>query len=311
MKIAVIGAGRSKNGIGPYIANYFQKKGARVVAVLGANPASARNAAAALVPFGVEASPYADFAAMLRAEKPEAVAIASPAETHHAYLTRAVAVGVHVFCEKPFVWPGPAGHSEDVAAALAPLFARAAQCHLKIAMNSQWPFSLPYYEALCGPLAPASCREFFVHLSPVVTGRAMILDSAPHALSLLYAVLGPGKIEALTIDGRPAKMVMEFLYRHAEGVCAAAVHLCHAPTQPREFSYGFNGKIVRRLLEPATYAISFATDGKTLEIADPLALSVADFLAAVAENREPRVGKDHILCNMKLLREIYQFSETI
>lgn len=114
--------------------------------------------------------------------------------------------------------------------------------------------------------------------------------------------MGPGTLDALRMAGGSEKMTITFLYGHSEGTCAAAVHLVHAPRQPREFSFGFNEKIVRRLLELPTYDISFEHNGKTLKIEDPLALSVADFLAAVAENRAPCIAKDHILCNMNLLK---------
>jgi hypothetical protein len=211
---------------------------------------------------------------------------------------------LHVFCEKPFVWPATVAAS----ALLTPLFAMADAQGLKLAMNSQWPFSLPYYEALCGPVIPQACEAFSIRLSPVVREKEMILDSVPHALSLLYTVFGDGLLDAKRMDAEAEKMTIQFQYCHSVGSCAVAIHLVHTLHQPRDFSYGFNGKIVYRLLDLSDYDIFFTHEGSKIKIKDPLDLSIRDFLAAVAEDRKPRIGRSHIINNMNLLREIYNFS---
>ncbi len=304
MEIAIIGAGINRNGIGPYIARYLKKNGADVVSVLGTTQKSAEKAASALIPGGINATPYTDFQAMIVQEQPNAIVIAAPAESHHDYLIHSLKAGLHVFCEKPFAWPTPA----DATALLTPLFAMADAQNLKVAMNSQWPFSLPYYKALCGPVVPQACEDFFIRLSPVVRGKEMILDSVPHALSLLYAVFGDGRMDDMHIDAKSEKMIIQFQYYHLLGSCAVAIHLVHTPHQPRDFSYGFNGKTVSRLLELSNYDIFFTFDGNKIKIKDPLDLSIRDFLAAVAEDRKPHIGRSHITNNMRLLKEIYDFS---
>jgi GFO/IDH/MocA oxidoreductase family protein len=304
IKIAIIGAGRNRNGIGSYIARYFKKNGADVVSVLGTTQKSAEKAAAALIPWGINAAPYTDFQAMIGKEQLNAIAIAAPMESHHGYLINALKAGLHVFCEKPFVWPTPV----DISALMTPLFAMADTQGLKLAMNSQWPFSLPDYEALCGPVVPQVCEAFSIRLSPVVRGKEMILDSVPHALSLLYAVFSDGRLAGMRMDAEAEKMTIQFQYCHSAGSCAAEIHLVHTPHQPRDFSYGFNGKTVYRLLDLDDYDIFFTHEGSKMQIKDPLDLSIRDFLTAVAEDRKPRIGSSHIINNMNLLKEIYDFS---
>lgn len=311
LRIAIIGAGRNRNGIGHYIARYFQQTTARVVAVMGTTPDTARKAAAALVPYEIEAAAYSDFATMIRKEQPDAVVIASAMESHHEYLVKCMEAGVHVFCEKPFVWPDDTSTLRDIHGLVDSVFDMAARQGLRIAMNSQWPFSLPCYENLCGPITPQARDSFFVRLSPMASGKKMILDSVPHALSMIYDVFGEGKIEEMRLKTELQKICIGFHYLHSRGMCAVEIDLVHSPRQPRDFSYGFNRKIIHRMLDLDTYEISFAYAETKLKIKDPLALSVQDFVTAVTDDREPRIGQAHIVHNMKLLNEIYDFSQTI
>ena len=61
----------------------------------------------------IEPRGYLDLASMLAEERLDAVAILSPAEHHAEHLAQAAAAGVHVLCEKPFVWgvTDPAGRA--------------------------------------------------------------------------------------------------------------------------------------------------------------------------------------------------------
>ena len=191
MKIAIIGAGRCRNGIGAYIARYAHGEGARVVAVLAQDEAAARHDADGLKEYGITADAYADLGVLIEQHQPDAIAIASPAATHADYLSRAIAAGVHVLCEKPFIWNNGCDSSQA-----SQILEAARTRNLIVAMNSQWPFVLPVYEHLCGLPAVEKIESFQIHLAPLSTGRDMIPDAMPHALSLLYSVLGPGFLGA-------------------------------------------------------------------------------------------------------------------
>lgn len=307
VKTAIIGAGKNKSGIGQYIGKYFQKNGAIVISVLGTTEKTACKASSNLTPYGIHATYYTDFKTMMKSERPDAVVVASPALTHYNYLIKCVKEGVHIFCEKPFVWQDKSDF--DINLLLKNIFEAAESNNLKIAMNSQWPFSLPYYEKLCGPIDYQEVDTFFIRLSPMVSGKEMILESVPHALSILYAVFSDGEIGNLSFQASKEKIITKFNYIFTTGYCEVMIELVRTRLQPRSFSYGFNSKIIHRVLDLDTYDIFFNYSDKVLKIRDPLELSVQDFILAVGEKREPMIGKAHIMSNMSLLKKIYDCCE--
>ena len=104
MKVSIIGAGRTRNGIGEYIGKYFHQCGGEVTSVLGTSEKTSLQACSALRKYGIEARPYTDFDKMVKAERPVVVVIASPSSTHYEYLLKCLDSGSHIFCEKPFIW---------------------------------------------------------------------------------------------------------------------------------------------------------------------------------------------------------------
>jgi len=301
MDIAVIGAGRTANGIGPYIAKYFQKHGMPVTAVLGRSAESSARAAAELGQFGIKAKAYSSFTAMIDSAKPDAVAIASPTATHAAYIERCLASGVHIFCDKPFAAPD----TPELTAWLVRVVRRAHAKRLTVAMNSQWPFVLPWYAELCGTVKPDKVRTFAMRLSPVVSGPAMIPDSLPHALSLLYDALGNGEIKGLTFKREGEAHIIAFTYSTDRTRCAVTITLVQELSQPRTLTFGFDGRIAVRAIDPATYAMSLVCKGKSLAIPDPLELSVKDFIDSLAGKHVPRSGADHIARTTMLLQQVH------
>ena len=306
MKIALIGGRRKRSGIGAYIANYFHRGGSEVVAVLGTTGQTALEAASGLGHYGINAAPHTDFTRMLKEAQPDAVAIASPAATHFEYLMAAVSAGLPVFCEKPFIWDEGA----DLRDQLNRVFSEAERRQATIAMNSQWPFSLPFYEELCGSLRGQTVSSFCIRLSPQCGGREMIVESVPHALSLLYCACGEGEISNLTTTARADGMTIYFDYACDGPGCAAEIRLTSQFKQPRDFSFGFNGKIATRSLELKRYDMYFNYEDTSLKIEDPLDLSVRDFISAVRNRTAPRIGKEHIIGTTLLLRQIYRCCET-
>jgi predicted dehydrogenase len=301
MNIAIIGARRERNGIGGYIAKYFHQNGARVACVLGTTEATAALASVALAPYGIKARPYRDFSDMVERENLDAVAIASPVETHYAFLSASLERGLSVFCEKPFLDP----HRDDVPGDLETLFHLARKSGAAIAMNSQWPFCLPSYEELCGTLIPGEVRRFSIRLSPLSAGADMIPDSVPHGLSLLHAVLGAGTVHELSFERGDGSLGIAFTYASSFSDCEVSMKLVGEAMQPRTFSFGFNGHVAERLIDMASYEISLAHGDRQAPIPDPLNLSVMDFVDARATGLHPVIGSDHIIATTLNLKQIY------
>lgn len=302
LNVSIIGAGRTRNGIGEYIGKYFHKHGARVTSVLGTTEETGLQASFALRKYGIEAHPYSTFEEMVKGGKPDAVAIASPSSTHHEYLLKCLDTGLHIFCEKPFLW----GDHADIQKGAEDILEKAREKKITIAMNSQWPFSIDDYERICGEIRITRTNHFSMRMSPFSPGKVMIPESVPHPLSILYCRLGPGKIHNLNFESAGEKEIdIRFTYVSGTCTCDVLIKLLHEKTQPREFSYGFNDRIVFRSLDLKSYEIYFHYGDKKLRIADPLELSVKNFVEAVEKGTEPLIGTPHILQNMSLLKAVY------
>ena len=302
LRVAIIGARRNRNGIGEYIAKYFHQEKASVVSVLGTSEGSSQAGAQALRKYGIEAAPYTRFDNMVAEAKPDAAVIASPSDTHDEYLNRSIESGLHVFCEKPLFWP-VRGEAEE---AVGEILERVEAKKLTVAMNCQLPFSMEDYEKLCGKVEKKAQNHFFMRLSPASSGREMIPDSLPHALSLLYFQYGEGRLGNLSFElSEPGEMTIRFTYFFEGGGCEVHVKLLRKEEQPRELQFGFNDKMVRRKLDVESYGIYFEHGVQRVKIEDPLKKSVASFIKAVEQKREPFLGYAHILNNMILLKAIH------
>lgn len=301
MNVSIIGAGRTRNGIGEYIGKYFHQHGGKVTSVLGTTEKTSLQASLALRRYGIEARPYTDFDQMVRAEKPDAVVIASPSSTHYEYLLKCIDSELHIFCEKPFIW----NRHMDPRKRVEEIFEKAYEKKITIAMNSQWPFSIDAYEAICGKFMIQKLNTFFIRMSPPFPGREMISESVPHALSLLYCLLGVGEIEDLSFESDGEREVnIKFSYLFETQACDVSIRLAYQKTPPRDFSFGLNDKIVFRSLGLEDYEIYFHHGDKKLRIVDPLELSVKNFMEAFEKKTEPFIGTLHILHNLSLLKEI-------
>jgi hypothetical protein len=307
LNVSIIGAGRTRNGIGEYIGKYFHQQGAKVTSVLGTTQETSLQASSGLRKYGIEARPYTKFDEMVKGEKPDVVVIASPSSTHYEYLLRCLDRGLHIFCEKPFVWDDQA----DLSKRMEDIFDKAREKKITVAMNSQWPFSIDAYEEICGRIKIKETNDFFARMSPFSPGKVMIPEALPHPLSILYSQLGEGDIRNLHFesDGE-GEMSLRFSYLFGIRACEVFIRLVHQKTPPREFSFGFNDKIVSRTLDLENYEIYFNYEDKKLRIVDPLGLSVKNFIEAIEKKLEPLIGPRHILHNMSLLKEICEgFSE--
>jgi hypothetical protein len=117
--------------------------------------------------------------------------------------------------------------------------------------------------------------------------------------------LGAGEIKELNFewDGG-GEMSIRFTYLFETRACDVLIKLIHQKIPPRDFSFGFNEKIVSRSLDLNHYDIYFNYGKNQVKISDPLERSVKNFMEAVENRTEPLIGRPHILHNMVLLKEI-------
>jgi len=286
-RVLVIGARRSRQGIGPYVARAFHDAGCEVVGVVGTTRASAQTAKDELGSAGSAAQPYDDVASALRELKPGIVAICSPYLVHREQLTIAAEAGVHCLCEKPLWW----GTGMESARETARLVDNFLEAGLLLDLLTQWPQTLGSYIQLFPQTAAEPFERFEMRLSPISTGPDMVPDAMPHVLSMIWAVLkDPGEIASpKAIFGRGGReLTVDFDYRHALGVTRVTARFVTCPEQPRPAWYAINGRRAERKIDlTAGYAMTLAGMHDEVPLPDPLPMLVRQFVGEVRGERGP------------------------
>lgn len=280
-RIALIGARRGRQGLGPYFARHLRTAGAEVAGYLCTSPASVTEAGRELERQGVTARGYVDLDALMAAETPDAFVVASPVGTHLPYLERALSAGLHVLCEKPLVW----GTADDAATAARLEQAFAAR-GLVLFENCQWPFVLETFRLL-HPTAPARVgRAFHMHLGPTSKGAAMLVDALSHPLSVLQSLApeadGPlSAVQFSTLDADARRLAVSFTAHAADRELTVRVDLESTPAQPRPAGFSVDGFGAARCVRTEDYALSLVDGGREVPLPDPMERLVAEFVRAL------------------------------
>lgn len=280
LQIGLIGARRIRQGLGPFIARDFTSCGAEVALVLGRTDASAESAAHEIeVRTGARPRATADRSAFFAADL-DAVCVLTPKGTHGASIESSLHAGRHVLCEKPVLWHPEAG---DWGADARDIEDRFAAKGLVFAVNAQWPWAIPAFESLHGPLQEVP-RSLAMGLTPASTGREMIGDAAPHPLSLAQA-LRPDLERLSTVTfGRQEPAAVDFtaILEGALGPFELRVELrgSGAPP-PREAWFAVDGKRADRCVRASDYALFLREGARIVDFPDPLGERIAAFLRDV------------------------------
>lgn len=277
-RCVIVGAGRTRNGLGPFFARYLSEAGVDVCAAVGRNLDRARVACEDLArTAGTHVAPYDDLDDAIRDSGASIVVIASPAPVHEAHLEVAARHPVDVLCEKPFVTVGVGADRVD-----ALVRALTADGRLLVE-NCQWTWVLPALAALSGrgTAVPSSVS---MRLSPSGTGRAMLDDSASHLLSVLQELVAPAGV--LGLDGIEIEVTSDeavdvrCVCRHSAGSVDVAFELRRVRAQPRPAWIEVDGFRAERVIDPSTYAMRLrADDGREVPLEDPLRALVYGFVA--------------------------------
>ena len=289
--VGIIGAARRRQGTGPFVAKTFHELGHRIAGVVGTSNASSSNAAAMLKnQYAITTQGYTTLDALLEQHAIDILAICSPPSSHLAYLHQAIAHGLHVFCEKPLWWQADNCGDFDFVKArrqFLQLLDSAGQEKCYIHVNTQWPYTLRAFHQL-HPSALAKTgkvEQFAMYLCPQSRGPQMLVDSAPHGLSMLYQLLGPGDLLNIAVEksGQPdfEKLMVHFNYVHSRGTTEVTFGLTYSRETPKPASYQINSMTVVRLVALPGYQIQLQSDNMTLDIMDPLASSIHDFIATI------------------------------
>lgn len=302
-KIGILGAGRTRQGLGPFLARWLEKAGATVNGVAGREFTRAQATAVEISKqLGHSVAAYEN--AEHLAANVDALVVACPVEGHLAGLDAALEAGVPCLCEKPFV---AAAQTDEALQRLAGFRERG----LLLVENCQWPFTVPALHELHPELRDQPVRSLAMRLSPAAPGRVMIEDSLSHVLSLLQALVPlPADSQlAAVVESDPAptaeQNVVRFEVTGGTENVAVALHLQCCPQQPRPAWYEVNGARIDRRLG-SNYEISFAAnDGRVVNVEDPLARLVYGFIANLKRTPVARTyAFDSIELRLRLYSEI-------
>ena len=305
-RVAVIGARRVRQGLGPFVARDLRAAGAEVPCFLATRPESVEEAARGLRDIaGLDARGYVDLDELIAREAPDALAILSPAETHAEILEQAALAGLHVLCEKPFIWEGA-----DAVARCREILAAFEGAERLVWENCQWPYALPAFEALHPGGLDEPPRRFEMELQPASRGRQSLADALPHPLSLLQA-LSPGEPEIRDVwfstrSEQAESMSLGFLYGVDGHDVEVEVKLSSSGKTPRRAAFCIDGRGAERLVSGADYRLSLAAADRSVPLADPLTELVADFVDALrgASHATENPRAREIAQRMQLLMDV-------
>ena len=259
-----------------------------MVGIVGTSPETVEPTRATLGSrYGIDCRGYTSLDAALDAEQPGIVAICSPYRLHREHLRCVAEFGAHCLCEKPMWW-GEATERALETRRLVDLFTNNG---VYLDLLTQWPQTLPTFYQLFPHEADRPLRRFEMHMGPTSSGADMVLDAAPHGISMLQALAGEGGFEDVqaSFSNEQRHLELSFTYRpHAPGADAVEGSFRYEQhaRPPRPASYSINGCKVRRQLEMPDYRMRFSAGDRSVPLDDPLKLLVRNFLRQI-DDRVP------------------------
>jgi hypothetical protein len=291
-RVALVGARRARQGLGPFIARDLDALGVEIRAVLGTTAASASSAADELAQrFGIRACPHASLEALFATESIDALVVLSPPETHERYLRAALEARLHVLCEKPLIW-GRAGIAKSGRELVDGFRDRG----LLLEENCQWPQVLGAFRALHPGWDGRPPTRFSMLLAPAERGADALRDSLSHPLSLLQSLCPEPdpRLEAIrfeSMSGARPMLRVEFRYCAGRKRVSCSVDLLADARVPRPAALAIDGFRAERRIRLPDYCMELADGERVVPLPDPLTRHLAVFasdLRAVLAGAAPK-----------------------
>lgn len=296
--VGIVGVGRSRAGLGPFLAGFLEKAGFVVAAVSGRSlDRAVANAEEIGRRLGHEVKAFASPWEVCRSGV-AALVIASPAENHLEALQAAAETGLPTLCEKPLV------HEKDGLRG-ADLIDTFAQKSLPLLENCPWPYVLPAFFQLHGPPATGPKIRIEMGLAPSRLGREMVQNTLSHLLSMIPAVvpIGPGAVvRDVSLDDPSCEQdrnVLHFEVASPTQTVEALLYLdlCAAPPRPAWFAID-GRRIDRRIGE--LYSINFFANGREVAVSDPVNELVKRFAALMRTRNKVSMDFERDLVRQRL-----------
>jgi predicted dehydrogenase len=312
VKVAVIGA----SGIGKQHAKWFHVEGCDVVGYVGRTDESVRATEALLKNlFDFRGRGYTDVEAMLRAEKPDIVVVATPPANHCEHAVAALKRGAHVLCEKPMVWDKSKSVDEILADGKA-ILATAEKNQRLLGLNTQYVAAIPDFEklkaAVTGAITAGAPRSFYFEMESKGSGGRreyddIWIDMGPHPLSLMMAWLPGGRLQEEDARCEIARKEsrLTFNYLSAAGEPCAVTIICRNIAEGTPIRrFGVDGFIVDyagRNNADGVFRAYLRRGEREIECEDFMQCSVRQFVRAVENGDQSclmvsgQEGYDHLV----------------
>jgi predicted dehydrogenase len=286
--VGIVGAGRTRAGLGPFLAQFLEHEGFLVRGVSGRSVARATaNAEAIWRILGHEVQPFASPAAL--SENVDALVIASPAEFHLEALHAAGEAGLPVLCEKPLIHEN---HGEQ-GAEIIEVFSRK---RLPLVENCQWPYVLPAFFQLHGALTSDYHLKVEMGLGQLRSGRELVQNTVSHLLSVVQGVFDSNAVvsDVTVADPSYKEDYNELRFRLVgpEKSLEGVLHLRICTTAPRPAWLAINGCRIDRQVRQG-YSLAFTANGKEAVIGDPTRDVVQHFASLVRSRDSVLMNCEH------------------
>ena len=268
----MVGARTVRQGTGPFIADGLARAGASICGLVGTRETSVDTAVEDLKRRqGIDAAGYTDLATALQQLRPDAVALCSPWRFHREQLQLVARSGSHCLVEKPLAWPATLAEMDKL---LAEFESRS----LLLQMVAQWPTTLGAFARL-HPAPNPKPAHFRMRLSPVSIGADMVTDSAPHFISMLQALAGPGDCLDCKLEQHAGdKLSLSCRYKSATASLSAQLLLETCEQRPRPAWYEIDGLRADRQVSMPEYQQSLVNGAGKVTFSDPMHEVTAQFL---------------------------------
>ena len=301
-KVVVVGARCVNQGIGEYVARGFQECGVEVAAIVGTRAASILETRATLKErYGIECDGFAMLDEALDRTRPDYVAICSPFQFHRDQLREVAAASAHCLCEKPMWWEEHMEFYEKQTRGAVQGFVDAERY---LGLVTQWPETLATFDALHPGVREQDLQTFDMWMGPTSIGPKIVLDAAPHCLSVLEALTGVGEVVAAEASfATPGVLELRFRYQHSGGSVAVCCHYTETPAPPRPAAYAINGHRVDRAIRQPGYQQFFRAGDREAALPDPLPLLIRRFVETADSGALPHV--ESLVAAMTNLHELH------
>ncbi len=293
LKVAILGA----SGIGKFHARDFSNAGCDVCAILGSSKESSIKTAEMLKEkFRINAKPYYEIEELLK-EKLDAAAICTPPLLHEEQARKCLQRGLHVLCEKPFVF----NKNYQGYEITKKLFESAERKGKILTVNTQWPCILENLEKY---IEINKIREFSMYMEPGTKGIGLITEMVPHMNSMLIRLVPGGK--ATNIDFlvlREDEIKVRFDYDNGKNNCKVEYDIRFKADRPRAVVFNINKHMFERAIGD-NYQQFLLHGNEKIVIPDPFSGSINKFIAATSGAYSPLISEEEILENVKLQDEI-------